>query len=178
MAREDLLQRVRDFAHGGHRARGVDGELEQVRPAGGALRRAARRRPPWGRAPPEPLELGDLLLAHLAVVDFQDLDRGVVGGAELVDADDRLAAAVDARLRARRGLLDAHLRDAGGDRAGHAAERLDLVDARHGPARELVGEPLDEAAAPGVGDAAGAALLLDEELRVARDAGGEVGRQR
>ena len=45
-------------------------------------------------------------------------------------------------------------------------------------AHELVGEPLDVvAAAPRIDDAAGAGLLLDEELRVAGDAGGEIGRQ-
>jgi hypothetical protein len=44
---------------------------------------------------------------------------------------------------------------------------------------EFVGEPLDiERAAPRIGDARRAALLLQEELGVAGDAGGEVGRQR
>ena len=44
---------------------------------------------------------------------------------------------------------------------------------------QLVGQPLDVvAAAPRVDDAAGAGLLLQEELGVAGDAGGEVGRQR
>ena len=53
--------------------------------------------------------------------------------AELVDADDGLPAGVDARLRAGGGFLDAHLRDAGGDRLGHAAEPLDLLDVRPAP---------------------------------------------
>ncbi len=44
---------------------------------------------------------------------------------------------------------------------------------------QLVGQPLDVvAAAPRIDDAAGAGLLLQQELRVAGDAGGEVGRQR
>ncbi len=47
--------------------------------------------------------------------------------AVLVDADDGLLAAVDARLRAGGGFLDAQLGDAGGDRLGHAAQALDLA---------------------------------------------------
>ena len=49
-----------------------------------------------------------------------------------------LLAAVDARLAARRGLLDAQLRHARLDRLGHAAERLDLLD----QLPRLVGEAL------------------------------------
>ena len=46
-------------------------------------------------------------------------------------------------------------------------------------ARKLVGQPLDVVgAAPRIDDARRAALLLQEELGVARDAGGEIGRQR
>ncbi len=44
---------------------------------------------------------------------------------------------------------------------------------------EIAGEPLDIIrAAPGIDDAVGAAFLLQKQLRVARDSGGEVGRQR
>ena len=44
--------------------------------------------------------------------------------------------------------------------------------------RQIVGQPLDIiAAAPRVDDARGSGFVFDEELRVARDAGGEVGRQ-
>ena len=92
------------------------------------------------------------------VVDLQHLDLGLVGDLELVDADDGLRAGVDARLRAGRGLLDAHLGNAGGDRLGHAAQLLDLGDVRLRLARQLVGQPLDVvAAAPRIDDAAGAA---------------------
>ena len=53
------------------------------------------------------------------------------------------------------------------------------LDVAPGLLRELGGQPLDiERAAPGVDDAGGAALLLQEELGVAGDARGEVGRQR
>ena len=59
-------------------------------------------------------------------------------GLEAVDADDRLVAGIDARLRAGGGLLDAQLRDAGLDRLRHAAEALDLLDVRPRLLRELV----------------------------------------
>ena len=51
-----------------------------------------------------------------------------------VDADQRLLAGIDARLRARRGFLDAQLRHALLDRGRHAAERLDLLDMARAPA--------------------------------------------
>ena len=87
--------------------------------------------------------------------------------------------AVDARLRARRRLLDAPLGQPLLDRLGHAAERLDLVDMALRPGREFGGQALDViGAAPGIDDARRAALLDEEELGVARDAGGEGGRQR
>ncbi len=85
---------------------------------------------------------------------------------------------VDARLRARGSLLDAHLGNAGRDGLGHAAQLFHLGDMRLSLAHQLVGQPLDVvAAAPRIGDAAGAALLLDEQLRVAGDARGEIRRQ-
>ncbi len=58
------------------------------------------------------------------------------------------------------------------------AERLDLLDVLPRLRREIGGQPLDiERTAPGVDDAGRAAFLLQEELGVAGDAGGEVGRQ-
>jgi hypothetical protein len=121
-------------------------------------------------------QLGDLAFAHGSVVDPQHLDLCLVGHLKLVDANDRLGAAIDAGLRACRGLLDAHLRDAGGDCFGHAAQLLDFRYVRLRLAHELVGEPFDKvAAAPRIDRAAGAGLLQNKELRVAGDAGGEVG---
>ena len=62
---------------------------------------------------------------------------------------------------------------------GHAAHRLDLFDVAPRAPGQLVGEPLDVvAAAPRVDDTAGARLLLQEQLRVAGDAGAELARQR
>ena len=76
----------------------------------------------------QPLELGELAGAHGGVVDPEHLDRLVLVDGVAVDADDRLLAGVDAGLGAGRGLLDAHLGDAGLDRLGHAAGGLDLLD--------------------------------------------------
>ena len=77
------------------------------------------------------------------------------------------------------GFLDPQFRHAGLDRLRHAAERLDLLDMAPGLGGEIVGQPLDIiGAAPGIDDAGGAAFLLQEQLRVARDPGGEIGRQR
>jgi hypothetical protein len=52
--------------------------------------------------------------------------------AVLVDADDRLLAGIDLGLAAGGGLLDAHLRHAGLDGLGHAAERSTSSDVRPG----------------------------------------------
>ena len=76
----------------------------------------------------QPCQLLDLAFAHALVVYFQDVDLGVARDLVLVDADDRLASGVDARLRPGGGLLDAHLRYASGDGLGHAAERFDFAD--------------------------------------------------
>ena len=65
------------------------------------------------------------------------------------------------------------------DRPGHAAGRLDLLDVGERAGGEIVGEALDEErAAPGIDDPRRSSLGLQQELGVAGDAGGEVGRQR
>ena len=53
---------------------------------------------------------------------------GLARDAVDIDADDHLLAGVDAGLRARRGFLNAQFGNAGGNRIGHAAHRLDLGD--------------------------------------------------
>src|SRR5690606_24915564 len=170
-----LLERLGDLADGRLRPGCVDGQGEQVpfpfrarrrtgQPAQGVLDGAGVA---FG---PQPFELLELLGADLGVVDLQHVDLLVGFGPVLVDADDGLTSGVDARLGARRGLLDAHLRDARVDGLGHAARGLDLVDVRPRAAGEVVGELLDErAAAPRVDHARGAGLLLQQQLRVAGD---------
>ena len=76
------------------------------------------------------------------------------------------------------GLLDAALGQAVLDGLGHAAQRLDLGDVGQRAGGQVGGQALDVvAAAPGIDDAGLAALGLQEELGVAADPGGEVGRQ-
>ena len=131
MAAEHLFQRQRNFADGRLRARRIDGEREQIAVAavGGARERIERvlqrRRIALGF---QPLQLLDLLRAHGGIVDLQHFDRRFVGRLIFVDADDRLMAGVDARLRLGGGFLDAQLRNAGLDRLRHAAEVLDFLD--------------------------------------------------
>ena len=182
MAAPHLLQRRRNFADRGLGARGVDRERQQVAVAavGGAGERVERRL--QLRRIALALEAGELVelqLPHRGIVDLEHVDRRFVLRPVLVDADHRLLAGIDARLGLGRGLLDAQLRNAGLDRLGHAAELLDLLDVAPGLARKLLRQPLDiERAAPGIDDAGGAAFLLQHDLGVAGDAGGEVGRQR
>ena len=62
---------------------------------------------------------------------------------------------------------------------GHPAGLLDLGDVRPRPPRQVVGQPLDVvAAAPRVDHLRRARLLLQQQLGVAGDPRGEVGRQR
>ena len=103
----------------------------------------------------------------------------LLGLAVAVDADDHRLAAIDPRGAGGGGLLDPALGHALGDRGGHAAQRLDLLDQRPGLLGQLVGQALDIIrAAERIGDVGDAALLGDDELGVAGDPGGEIGRQR
>ena len=127
----------------------------------------------------EPRQLVDLQPPHGGILHLQHVDRRFVDRLVFVDADHRLLAGVDPGLGLGGGFLDPQLGHAGLDRLRHAAERLDLLDMAPGLGGEIVGQPLDIIrAAPGIDDAVGAAFLLQEQLRVARDSGGEIGRQR
>ena len=121
----------------------------------------------------------ELRLAHRAVVDLEDLHRILGGEAVLVDADDHVLAAVDARLLARGRFLDTHLGHPGLDGACHAALLLDFADQLPGAVGDLLRQRLHQVgAAPGIDRVGDAGFLLDDQLRVARDAGRELRRQR
>ena len=186
VAPEDLLHCVGHLADGGVGATGVDAQLEQV--AVGIARVRV------GSSPGELLqsslagllvtvgakllELGLLFLEHLGVVDLEDLEILFLIETVLVDADEGLTTGVDTGLGTGSGLLDTHLRDALLDGLGHTAGLLDLLDVGPGLASQLEGELLDVGGtAPGIDDAAGARLLLDEQLGVSSDTSGEVCRQ-
>ena len=162
-----------------HRA---DREVEQVARAGSRRLRERRERRGDGRAVALRAHLGQarhLRLADRRVVDLADRDRVVVVELELVDADDRVLAAVDARLLLRRGRLDPELRPAALDGARHAADRLDLLEDRPRAVRHVLRQALHHVRArPRIDDAADVRLLLQQHLRVAGDARGEVRRQR
>ncbi len=95
-----------------------------------------------------------------------------------VDPDHRLLAGVDPRLGAGGGLFDPALGQARLDRPGHTAQSLDLGDVDPRPRLQVVGQALhQERAAPGIHRGGDAALQLQQQLRVAGDAGGEIRRQ-
>ena len=99
-------------------------------------------------------------------------------GAEAVDPHHRLLAPVHARLAPSRRLLDAQLRHPGLDGPGHPAEGLDLVDELARAGREARGEALDVVRpGEGVDGARDPGLVLEDELGVAGDAGGELARE-
>jgi hypothetical protein len=90
----------------------------------------------------------------------------------LVDADNGLLAGVDARLRLGGRFLDAHFRNAGLDGLGHAAQLFDLGDVLHRPAaRSCVNRSTKYDCRPKGRSPGGARFLLQEQLRVAGDAG-------
>ena len=121
----------------------------------------------------------DLGVAHGAVVDIAHIDRVFVLQLEFVDADDHVLAAVHARLPPRRRFLDAQLGNAGFDRLGHAAHRFHFIDDRFGMRCQRMRQRLHVIGTTQRIDHMGdLRLVLEDELRVARDAGGELRRQR
>ena len=75
--------------------------------------------------------------------------------------------------------LDLQLGPARVDGLGHAAHRLDFLDDRPRRVGHVLGQLLHHVAAgPGVDHVGDVGLFLDDELRVARDARAELGRQR
>ncbi len=95
-----------------------------------------------------------------------------------VHPDDHRLASIHLRRPRSRRFLDAVLRQPLGDRFGHPAMRLDLLDQRPGFVFEFARQFLDvPAAAERVGHRRHAAFLGQDQLRVAGDARGEIGRQ-
>ena len=182
VAAERLLHRQRDLADGRLGARRFDAEREQIGVAARALGQRVERglTSPFRRARRAGASSFSICCARTARrVDLEHVDLALDLRRVAVDADHRLLAGVDARLGARGRLLDAPLRQAELDRLGHAAERLDFVDMRARARREVGGQPLDViGAAPRIDDARRAALLDQEQLGVAGDAGRERRRQR
>src|SRR5690349_15439826 len=120
----DLLQRIGDLPHRGVRTRRIDRQFEKISVTAG---RGAPQLPQRGldgtriTFGAKPSQLGELLVADPAVLDLEHLDGMVLVDLVLVDPDYGLLAGIDPGLRARRRLLDAHLRDTVADRLCHAA---------------------------------------------------------
>ena len=185
MATIHLLQRVADLSHGGPGPSRVYRESQQVGVFGtdgpvGACGQRFQCTPAGLVVPvgPQPFQPGDLGGPHFGVVHLQHLDALLTVHLVAVHPHHGLGAGVDAGLGAGGGLLDAHLGDSGLDGLGHATSGLHLADVLPGPLGQVVGEPLHVVrAAPGVGHPAGARLVLQQELGVAGDPGGEIGGQ-
>mmetsp|Transcript_23374 Transcript_23374/g.68821 ORF Transcript_23374/g.68821 Transcript_23374/m.68821 type:complete len:556 (+) Transcript_23374:99-1766(+) len=203
VAPPSVFESLRDFAHGGLRARSVHGEFEKVLGKVQGAAGEARGGPGRGAvvhlgggaergercvhrscvpAPPHRVQPCELRTSHARVVDDTRLGggeaRGVGARGELVDTHDHVGARVNARLLARCRLLDAGLWHARCHGARHAAERVHLRDESQRALRQLVSQGLHHVgAAKGVGDAGHARLVLQDELRVPGDAGGELSGQ-
>ena len=125
------------------------------------------------------LQTLDLRVAHGGVVDGEDVQRIFLRQTVLVQADNRLAAGIDVRLPTRGAFFDTHLRKAGRDGLGHAAERFDFLNVRPGALDDFIREVFHiVGAAPRIDDFAGLRLILDVELRVTRQTSGEIRRKR
>src|SRR5271170_5410535 len=109
VAPEYPFERRRDLTYRCLGAGGCDGEAEQVLTSLGACLEIGERLLYAGRVAfcLEALQLGYLPGAHDSILDFQHVDRPIVDRPVLIDTDDGLAAAVDARLGLGCGLLDA-----------------------------------------------------------------------
>ncbi len=179
---EHLFHRVRNLADGSFRTRSADCECQKIAVAFAGAAGQCRQRLVDVLLVAlllQPRQLVDLQPPHGGIFHLQHVDSGFIDWLVFVDADHRLPAGVDPGLRFGGSFLDPQLWYAGLDRLRHAAERLDFLDVAPGFCREIAGQPLDIiGAAPGIDDAVGAAFLLQEQLRIARDAGREIGRQR
>ena len=175
------LDRLGDLTHRGFRAGGVHSKREQIAlGACGGLGDRVQLGSDFGLVAFgfQAGQLVQLHAAHGGIVHLQHRHILVLVEQELVHADHGLRAAVDARLGVRGGFLDTQLGQAFLDGLAHAAHLLDFGDM----SERLFGKVMRQAfdivgPAPHIDRLARAAFLLQEELRVAADPGGEIRRQ-
>ena len=182
---EAFLHRRRDFTERRAGAGGFDRKREQVVLDTRRLRRTVAECPERRRTCRfitrrlDAVDPRDLPFAHLGVIDLERFEQIFVLQAIFVHPDDHIVAAVDARLSRGGGGFDHRLGPAGRHGLCHAAFIFDafddlpcLVDQFLRQRLDIIGtaERVDDLGHPG--------LFLDDDLGVARDAGGEVGRQR
>ena len=181
MAAEDLFHRRRNFPEGRIVARGFHRQRQQVRARCAALGQRGERRTAGGlvAAFAHLGEAGDLACADLLVIDLERLERVFLFLAVLVDADDHRLALVDLGLLFRRRAFDRSLGRAGGDEGSHAARRVHFLDQLPRFIDKGGGQRLDIVrAAERIDDRRDPAFLLQHQLGVAGDAGGEIGGER
>ena len=182
VAPEDPLHRIAHFAHGGAGADGVHGGGQQV--AGFAFcyfcnscQRLTDLR--WIAFLLDIVQPRNLRFTHLDVVDIQDVDGVFLAQLVFVDADDHVAARIDAGLLFSRRGFDFQLGPAAVHRLGHAAHGINLFDDGPGGIGHVLRQLFHHVAAgPGIDDVGDVRFFLDDELRVACDAGAELRRQR
>ena len=174
------LQRVGDFPQGGANASGVDRGGQQIfmmlRGVGEGVQRCFYRHIVTLSA--DFFQRGDLLVAHLDVVDLQHRRFILFFQLVLINADDDALALIDQRLFAGGGLFDHPFRQPGLDRLSHSARLGDLLN--NGPRLldDLIGQRLHIIrSGQRIHGAADLRLLLNDDLRITRDAGGKVGGQ-
>ncbi len=184
MASPDTAQRLRHLTHCGPRAGRLDGKGHQVGGSCRGFRQGIQRcgHPGGVTFAPNVPEAGDLLRAHLAVVDAADIHlfTAVCPGWRLVAVhpDNLAAARIDLRLRGCRHLLDAKLWHAGLDGGGHATKRFHLGNMATGAAHQPLGQLFQKVGATKrVDDMRHVGLTLKMQLRVAGDARRMVGWQ-
>ena len=162
------------------RAASIDSASRLASPAAPARSASSAARQRASSRPPRTSARRLICASRTAVVSMSSSSTGSSrAGRYSVDPDHDVLAPIPARLTTGGGRLDPRLGHAGLDRPGHAAERLDLVDQLLGRARQARGQLLEVvAAAERVDHVADAGLLGEDQLGVAGDPGGEVGRQR
>ena len=142
IAPEHPLKRIGNLAERAARPRCLDAQRQQIlSPPSARLQRIQRR--PRARLVPRRahrLQPRDLPATHLGIVDLENIEMRLLGQPIFVDPDDHRLAHIDLRRARRRGFLDPHLGQPLGDRTGHPAMRLDLVDQRLRLLLQLAGQ--------------------------------------
>ena len=120
----------------------------------------------------------NLSVTYSGVIDGENVQRIFLSQSVLVQADNGFAAGVDICLTTSGAFFDTHLRKAGGNSLGHAAQCFDFLDMSPSAFDDLVGEVFHiVGAAPWVDDLADFGFILNVELGVTSQTCGEVGRQ-
>ena len=92
-------------------------------------------------------EAFDLPFAHLGVIDIENVNRVFFFKLVFIHADDNIFTAVEPRLLARRGFLDALLGNTGFDGLDHAANFVHFGDEFFGMLHQAGGQRLNIIAA-------------------------------